>query len=181
MSRLWRGVREELGALHPRLLLSRLILAAVPDEVGGRLRARVLRLGGLDIGARTVLAGTPKISGGGELYRQLHIGRDCWFNIQCVLEVHAELTIGDRVQLGQQVMVLTNTHELGPAGRRSGSLQAMPVNIGDGAWLGARCTILPGVSIGDGAAVAAGAVVTKDVPPNTLVAGIPAKVVRELS
>ena len=181
MSRLWRGVREDMGALHLRLLLSRLMLAPVPDDVGGRLRARVLRLGGLDIGAHTVLAGTPKISGGGELYRQLHIGRDCWFNIQCVLEVHADLTIGDRVQLGQQVMVLTNTHELGPAGRRSGSLQSLPVKIGDGAWLGARCTILPGVSIGEGAAVAAGAVVTKDVPPNTLVAGVPAKVVRELS
>ncbi len=181
MSRLWRGVRAELGALHPRLLLSRLMLALVPDDVGGRLRARVLRLGGLDIGVHTVLAGTPKISGGRELFGLLHFGRVCWFIIPCVLEVLAELTIGDRVQLGQQVMVLTNTHELGPAGRRSGSLQALPVKIGNGAWLGARCTILPGVTIGDGAAVAAGAVVTKDVPPNTLVAGVPAKVVRELS
>lgn len=164
-----------------RLLLARLVLAPLPDEVGGRLRAWALRLAGFNIGERTVLAGTPKISGGKELYKQLRVGRDCWFNIQCLLEVHAEVVIGNRVQLGQQVMLLTNTHELGPPYRRSGSLQALPVRIGDGAWLGARSTILPGVTVGEGAAVAAGAVVTKDVPPNCLVAGVPARVIRQLS
>jgi maltose O-acetyltransferase len=56
-----------------------------------------------------------------------------------------------------------------------------PVTIGNGAWLGARCTILPGVNVGEGAIVAAGAVVTHDVPANTMVAGVPARAIRDLS
>ena len=170
----------DFRAAHLRLLLARLLLLAIPNDLGGRVRASVLRLAGLRFGRSTVLGGTPQISGGRDLERQLSVGRSCWFNIHCVLEVHAELTIGDRVQLGQQVMILTNTHEIGPAHQRAGPLKALPVHIGDGAWLGARCVVLPGVTIGEGSVVAAGAVVTKDVLPNTLVAGIPAKLVRHL-
>lgn len=164
-----------------RLFLARLLLAPLPDDVGGRLRAWALRLAGFNIGEGTALAGTPKISGGKNLYKQLRVGRYCWFNIDCVLDVHAEITIGNRVQLGQQVMLLTHTHELGPPGRRSAARRALPIRIENGAWLGARCTILPGVTVGKGAVVAAGAVVTKDVPANSMVAGVPARIVRELS
>jgi maltose O-acetyltransferase len=65
--------------------------------------------------------------------------------------------------------------------RRAGDLKAEPVTIGDGAWIGARATILPGVTIGGGAVVAAGSVVTRDLPANVLAGGVPARVIRELT
>jgi maltose O-acetyltransferase len=91
------------------------------------------------------------------------------------------VTIGNNVSFGHQVIVLTNTHDIGPASRRAATLCSKAVTIGNGAWLGARCTILPGVTIGDGAVVAAGSVVNEDVPANVLVAGVPARLVRLLS
>lgn len=77
-------------------------------------------------------------------------------------------------------MILTNGHHISNSGRRAGELQAKPVKIGKDAWLSTRCTILPGVEIGEGAIVAAGAVVTKSVPPNVMVGGVPARIIREL-
>jgi maltose O-acetyltransferase len=71
-------------------------------------------------------------------------------------------------------------HEMGPSASRCGRLVAAPIEVGDGVWLASRVTILPGVAVGKGAVVAAGAVVTHDVAPDTLVAGVPARFVRDL-
>ena len=76
------------------------------------------------------------------------------------------------------VVLATLNHELEPS-RRS-SIVSAPIRIGNRVWIGSHSTILPGVTVGDGAVVAAGAVVTKDVPPNTVVAGVPAKVVKTI-
>jgi maltose O-acetyltransferase len=96
------------------------------------------------------------------------------------LDLGASISIGDKVSLGHGVLVLTGTHEIGPPSHRAGRLVTEPVSIGDGAWLGSRCVIFPGVKIGAGAVVAAGAVVTEDVPANTVVAGVPAQIVKSL-
>ncbi len=178
LTKLWQVMREELGNLHPRLLLVQLLLAPLPLQVGSRLRTYGLRLAGFRIGHGSTMCGMPRITGSCDLYSKLKIGRDCWFNCGCFFDLEAAIFIGDRVALGQQVMVLTSTHHMGTGERRAGALDTKPVNIHDGAWLGARCIVLPGVTIGDGAVVAAGAVVNKDVPPNTLVAGVPARVVK---
>ncbi|NTU77964.1 MAG: acyltransferase [Chloroflexales bacterium] len=77
-------------------------------------------------------------------------------------------------------MILTSSHEIGPREHRAGEVMRAAVLIGDGAWLGPRSIILPGVTIGPGAIVTAGALVNKNVPPHTRVAGAPAKVVEEL-
>jgi maltose O-acetyltransferase len=69
---------------------------------------------------------------------------------------------------------------MSPKQRRQKMAQGMPVTIGNDVWIGGNCTILPGVTIGNNVVVAAGAVVTKDVPDNCLVAGVPAKVIRKL-
>ena len=86
--------------------------------------------------------------------------------------------IGDRALIGHNCVIATLNHNMDPAKRAN--LLPAPVHIGSDAWLGANVTILPGVTIGNGAVVAAGAVVTKDVAPNTVVGGVPAKLIKEL-
>jgi acetyltransferase-like isoleucine patch superfamily enzyme len=76
--------------------------------------------------------------------------------------------------------VLTTTHDIGPHEQRCHGSRSEPVTIGDGAWIGTRALILPGVHVGAGCVVAAGAVVTDSVPPDSLVGGVPAKVLRTL-
>lgn len=95
--------------------------------------------------------------------------------------VHAPLEIGDHVLMGPDVLILTTNHVISstdiPIGEQ-GMTQPKKVIIGNDVWIGTRVTILPGVKIGDGAVVAAGAVVSKDVMPYTIVGGIPARVIR---
>lgn len=164
-----------------RVSLVRFILSPLPNYSGNRLRAWVFSLFGFRIGSGTVFWGTPTVTGPGDSYSRLTIGKDCWINIRVLLNLGASITIGDRVALGHEVMLMTETHAMAGIYRRAGQLEAHPITIGTGAWLGTRCTVLPGVNIGEGAVVAAGAVVTKDVPPHVLVAGVPARVVRTLS
>lgn len=172
--------QQKKEKIHPRLWVALLIARLLPKFVGSRLRARLLSWAGFRIGAGTVFWGIPTIVGDGDLSRRLVIGRDCWMNAGCYLDLGAPVEIGDRVAFGHQVLLITSTHEIGDAARRAGRSVACPIRIEDGAWLGSRCTILPSVTVHQGAVVAAGAVVTKDVPPNTIVAGVPAKVIREL-
>jgi maltose O-acetyltransferase len=178
--KLFQLAREELAGLHLRWLLARLLVAPLPIHVGSRARAYGLRLAGFNIGHGTVIWGMPTITGSGNLYLRLTMGEQCWINVNCFFNLGAAITLGNRVGLGHQVMLLTETHELGCAERRTGPVIAQPITIGDGVWVGARATILPGVTIGQGAVVAAGALVTKDVPANALVAGVPAKTIKEL-
>ena len=181
MRKVWQLLREETEWLHVRLTLAQFVMSIFPPYVCSRLRVVFLRLAGFRIGHGTVMWGTPTIVGLGNIRKRLTIGQTCVFNVGCHLELGAELVIGDRVSFGQQVMVLTNAHEIGDGRiRRAGMLDARPVRIEDGAWLSTRCTILPGVTIGRGAIVAAGAVVTKSVAPHTMVGGIPAQVIRKL-
>ena len=93
----------------------------------------------------------------------------------------APVTIGDYVMIGPNALITTVNHPLSPAGRRRHLGQARPVVIGRDVWIGGNCTILPGVTIGNNAVIAAGAVVTKDVPDNCVVAGVPARKIRDIS
>jgi maltose O-acetyltransferase len=112
---------------------------------------------------------------------RLTIGRDTFINRGCVIQADAPVTIGDQVHLGPGVRITTVSHEIGPSHRRAGERHYKPVTIGAGAWLGAGSQILPGVTVGAGAIVAAGSVVTADVPPDTVVGGVPAKLIRSLT
>ena len=108
----------------------------------------------------------------------IHIGRDVFINEGCCFQDHGGIWIGDGSMIGQQVVMATLDHDLDPAHRQD--MFPSPIRIGRNVWIGAHATILRNVTIGDGAVVAAGAVVTRDVPPNTVVAGVPAKVVKSL-
>jgi maltose O-acetyltransferase len=176
-----RVLHEEFGHIHGQLLLARLILAPLPSYAGNRLRSSVLRAIGFNIGRSTVIWGVPTITGQGDIYQRLAIGVECWINIRVTLNLGAAITIGDRVAIGHEVMLLTESHEVGTPDRRAAAVIAKPIKIGHGVWLGARTTVLPGVTIGNGAIVASGSVVTKNVPPNVLVGGVPAKFIRDLT
>ena len=97
-----------------------------------------------------------------------------------MFDLSDRITLESNVYLAHRVMLLTSSHEVGGASQRAGAITSDPVMIRSGVWLGAGCTVLPGVTVGAGSIVAAGSVVTRDVPPNCLVAGVPAAVVREL-
>lgn len=112
-------------------------------------------------------------------YSKLIIGNNVFFNYGCMIVSGGGVSIGDNVLLGPGVTILSANHDTNPGVlmRTSGPVFGH-VNIGPDVWLAARCTILPGVTIGEGAVVAAGAVVTKDVEPHTIVGGVPASVIR---
>lgn len=109
------------------------------------------------------------------------IGDDCWFNTGTTIIDDATVTIGDRVLFGPHVTLATAGHPLDAAVRRTFAQYSAPITIGDDCWLGANVTVLPGVTIGEGSVIASGAVVNRDVPPRSLVAGVAGRVLCELT
>ena len=110
--------------------------------------------------------------------KNIHIGKQVFINMGCKFQDQGGIFIDDGALIGHNVVLATLNHAMQPE-RRSDMLPA-PIHIGKQVWIGSNATILPGVTIGDGAIIAAGAVVTKDVPANTLVGGVPAKIIRHI-
>lgn len=106
--------------------------------------------------------------------KNITIGREVFINEGCCFQDQGGIEIGDGCLIGQQVVIATLNHDLNPARRKD--MLPEPVKIGNNVWVGAHATILPGVTVGDNAVIAAGAVVTKDVPANAVAAGVPAKI-----
>ena len=109
----------------------------------------------------------------------IRVGRNVFINQACMLNDIGGIEIGDDVMIGPRVSLLTAGHPLDPDRRRR-QIVAAPITIERNVWLGAGATVLQGVTVGSDAVVAAGAIVTRDVPARTLVAGVPARVVREI-
>ncbi len=112
---------------------------------------------------------------------QIHIGAGTFANFGLVALDVARIVIGDDVQIGPYVQLLTPTHPLEPEPRRAKWEAAEPIAIGDNVWLGGGVIVCPGVSIGADTVVGAGAVVTRDLPAGVLAVGTPARVVRSLA
>ena len=112
--------------------------------------------------------------------RNIHLGDHVFVNYQCVILDCAEVRIGDHVMIGPAVQIYTPAHLLQAEGRNRGLEVAKPVVIEDNVWIGGGAILLPGVTVGRNAVVGAGAVVPRDVAPNTVVAGNPAKVMRHI-
>ena len=110
--------------------------------------------------------------------KNIHIGKHVFINMGCKFQDQGGIFIGDGALIGHNVVLATLNHAMSPRDRSS--MVPAPIHIGRNVWIGANATVLPGVTIGDGAIVAAGAVVTKDVPENTIVGGVPAKIIRHL-
>lgn len=118
----------------------------------------------------------PFYTSGGE---EIRVGRNVFINQNCTFYDLGGLDIGDDVMVGPNVSILTSGHPLDPAQRRAVTI-GKPITIGRNVWIGAGATILGGVTIGENAVVAAGSVVTKDVPANMLVGGNPARAIRPI-
>lgn len=112
--------------------------------------------------------------------RNIHVGDNFLSNYNLTILDIAPVHIGDNVMIGPNVDIYTVNHPLTASGRRANLAQGHPVMIGHDVWIGGRAVITPGVTIGNNVVIAAGAVVTHDMPDNTLVAGVPAKVIRQL-
>jgi acetyltransferase-like isoleucine patch superfamily enzyme len=110
--------------------------------------------------------------------RNIKVGKNVFINSCCNFQDQGGIIIGDGSLIGHKTVLATLNHGLTPEDRHS--LYPSPIMIGKNVWVGASVTILPGVTVGDNAIIAAGAVVTKDVPANTVVAGVPAKVIRSV-
>jgi maltose O-acetyltransferase len=149
---------------------------AASPYVSHRTRKRIYRRLGLEISPAAYDIGFGCYFHSSEV----SIGARTFINDFCYFENIAPVVIGAGVMIGMQTAILTSTHELGGPESRGGQWGVKPVTIDDGCWIGARALVLPGVRIGRGAVVAAGAVVTSDCEPNRLYGGVPARVVRDL-
>ena len=111
--------------------------------------------------------------------KNIHIGRNVFINSGCRFQDQGGIYIGDNVLIGHNVVLATLNHEENP--QKRGNLCPAPIKIANDVWIGSNATILPGVAIGEGAIIAAGAVVTKDVEENSIVGGVPAKFIRKIN
>jgi maltose O-acetyltransferase len=147
--------------------------------IGSRLVPRPLRsslVQACGVAVRGARIGAGVYFGG----RNIRLGSGTFLNDRVHLDGTDSIWIGENCQLGMEVLVLTGSHLIGESGRRAGPVTSRPVVIGDGCWIGARATIMPGVTVGRGCVIGTGAVVTSDCDPGGLYLGIPAKRARDL-
>jgi acetyltransferase-like isoleucine patch superfamily enzyme len=141
----------------------------------GQIRAVFSELTGRDLDESFSLI-PPFYTTGGE---NIRVGRNVFVNQNCTMYDLGGIDIGDDVMIGPNVSLITSGHPIEPSERRS-SVIAKPILIERNVWIAAGATIVGGVVVGENSVVAAGSVVTKDVPPNTLVGGNPARVIRSI-
>ncbi len=108
--------------------------------------------------------------------KNIAFGKDVFINSGCHFQDQGGITIGDGALIGHNVVLATVNHDLDPKNNRRNHYA--PITIGNHVWIGSNATILPGVTIGEWSVVAAGAVVTKDVPPYCVVGGVPARIIK---
>jgi acetyltransferase-like isoleucine patch superfamily enzyme len=180
IARIQRFVSGELGRLRPVKNAVLALARSLPAQSFNYVRTALVRSMYPHIGQRSRLLGPVLITGPGDGSELLSIGTETVIGCGLHVDLGAPVRIGDFVHIGHHVLLLTVDHSIGTSKERCGEHRIGPITIGDGVWIGSRVVVLPGVSIGAGAVIAAGAVVIHDVPANTLAGGVPAKVIRDL-
>lgn len=110
--------------------------------------------------------------------KNITIGKNVFINACCHFQDQGGITLGDGCLIGHNVVFATLNHGFAPADRAS--LYPAPIVLGKNVWIGSNSTLLQGIRIGDNAVIGAGSVVTKDVPANTIVGGVPARILRQI-
>ena len=162
----WRSITSDLRR-WPFDLIANVILASplVPRVLRGLgLRALGMRVQSYDVYPRCTFRS-----------RKLRVGKGSVINHGCHFDNNAAVEIGRGVSVAMRVTFVTTDHRLGPRDQRAGQLELKPIRVGDGCWIGAGATVLPGVCIGDGCIIGAGSVVRADCEPHGLYIGVPAQ------
>lgn len=139
-----------------------------------KIKRKLLNTIGFSIGEGTKIVGPIECTG------TLVVGRNCWLGKNLKVNGNGTVVIGDNCDIASEVTFQTGGHEIGSAERRAGKGIIAHQLVGNGVWIGGRATIIGNVSIGDSSVIAGCACVVKDVEPNALVGGVPAKVIRRL-
>ena len=137
-------------------------------------KRKLLRSIGWEIGEGTKIVAPIEVSG------RVVIGNNCWIGKNLKVNGNGTVIIGNNCDIAPEVTFQTGGHKIGSAGRRAGDGCTFNQNVGDGCWIGGRSTILNNTTIGKSCVVAGCSCVVKDVEDNSLVGGVPAKVIRKL-
>ena len=139
------------------------------------IRIMIYKMYGIDLKSYGIRGGCffgrPRVS----------IGKDTFINYNCFFEATNKITIGNNCAVAMGVTFCNSNHDTNNPSRRAGEVESQPITVGNGVWIGANSTILPGVIIGDGCVIAAGAVVANDCEPNGIYGGVPAKKIKNLN
>jgi maltose O-acetyltransferase len=174
---------EMYNDLRPELIEARAHAIALTNEYnqafgqGPEVREALLRRLLRSVGSGTHFEPTFRC----EFGFNISVGIRFYANFDCVILDGAEVTIGDNVLFGPRVGIYTANHAIDPEERAAGACYAKPVTIGHRVWIGGGVNINQGVSIGDNSIIGAGSVVTKDVPPSVIAAGVPCRVIRPIT
>jgi len=154
------------------------LLQALPVSHFYALKRYLLNHSGIAVAPGGLINGGTRFYGRGPVA----VGLQTWIGPNCSFYTHldAPIWIGNCCDIAPDVSFVTGSHEIGSSDRRAGAGGGKPIHVGDGCWIGTRVTLIGGVRVGRGSVIAAGAVVTEDVPENSLVGGVPARFIRQL-
>jgi maltose O-acetyltransferase len=170
------GLLREVSKYAARLRLHLVSAVQAQPIWPNRVRIELLRRWGMQIAPGTEVGPGCHFSGPGVILGECFLNREVHLDASGA----ATITIAEGCELGPGTMLMTSHHEIGPASRRAGVPEPRSIVIERGCWLGARVLVLPGVTVGAGCVVAAGAVVNRDCEPHGLYAGVPARRIRDL-
>lgn len=157
-----------------RMFIVQSAMGLMPSTRLFGLKRALLRFAGANVADDVRVCSSARFQSGGEVT----IGAGTWIGPEVlVVGGEADVAIGMHVDIGPRVTLVTGTHEISADGRSAGPGYSKPIVLGDGCWIGAGAIVLGGVSVGERAIVAAGAVVHRDVPAGATVGGVPARMI----
>ncbi len=173
-------IKKNMWRIYVRILNTIQKYFLLDDIFSIHIRMIILRMIGVKYGNNVRILADCDILG-----KNLILGNNIFINRKCYFDLSGKIFINDNVGIGHGATFITASHLMGSGDNRSGfltkgSIQPKNIYLKKGCWIAANVTIMSGVTVGEGAVVATGAVVTKDVSPNTIVAGVPAKMIKEL-